>query len=95
MQRLVVPEEMKVGRIAQKPTTTAVGTIASTAGRIIRIICWLMVIGGVGGGGLILVTGMTAARSAPQEAVVVSLALACAILPYCFARAITEITRDS
>lgn len=94
MERLVIPDEMKVGA-ANRPATVEENISKAGAGRVIRIICWLIVIGGVAIGGLILFAGMSQAQSAPQEAVVITLALACAILPYCLARAITEITRDS
>ncbi|MCU1290061.1 MAG: hypothetical protein JWN60_2290 [Acidobacteria bacterium] len=56
------------------------------------MLLWMGVIAGVVIGGFILIGGMSMATTAPQEAVVISLALACAILPYCFARAFTEMT---
>lgn len=59
------------------------------------ILVWLLPIFGVAFGLLILVGGIASATGAPQEAVIISLALACAILPYCFARAITEIANVS
>ena len=95
MNRLVVPDEMKVGRFAPEPSEIKDETSATTGSRSIRLLSWVFVIGGVATGFVILIFGMAAAQSAPQEAVVVSLAIACAVLPYCFARAVTEITRDS
>ncbi|MFZ1699970.1 MAG: hypothetical protein WAU71_04050 [Pyrinomonadaceae bacterium] len=61
---------------------------------IISSICWLATIGGVCVGCVILAGGMATAKSAPQEAVVVTLACASAILPYCLARAVTEIVSN-
>lgn len=63
----------------------------STSGRTIIALLWIIPIIGVVIGGFILLTGFATANSAPQEAVVAALACACAVLPYCFTRAITEI----
>ena len=60
----------------------------------IIIVVWIIAILGVGAGVLILVGGFATASGAPQEAVVAALACACAILPYCFARAVTELVRS-
>lgn len=60
---------------------------------ILVVMVWLVSIGGAGLGVFILVTGFIDAKSAPQEAVIAALACACAILPYCFARAVTEMLR--
>ncbi len=60
---------------------------------IVVILAWIICVGGVVVGGIILLTGFATAGSAPQEAVVAALACACAILPYCFARGITEIVK--
>ena len=38
-------------------------------------------------GGLVLVGGLVLSNGAPQEAAVAGVALACAVLPYCLARA--------
>lgn len=62
--------------------------------QIIIIIAWIISLLGVGLGGLVLIGGFSMASGAPQEAVVCALACACAILPYCFARAITELIRS-
>lgn len=72
----------------KSPKTTQNG---GSAMKVIAILLWLGTIGGVFLGTFILVTGLVSATGAPQEAVVCCLALACAILPYCFARAVTEI----
>lgn len=60
---------------------------------VILSILWTISLLGAIAGGFVLVTGMQAASSAPQEAVVCALACALAILPYCFARAVTEIVQ--
>ena len=52
---------------------------------------WVLVCLTVPLSGLILVGGMASATGAPQEAVVICLALAVCIIPYVFARAVTEI----
>lgn len=57
------------------------------------IIVWTISFLGTIAGGIILFMGMSSAQSAPQEAVIVALAIACAVLPYCFARAISELSR--
>lgn len=54
---------------------------------------WVVALLGVVVGVLILVGGIGSANGAPQEAVVVSLSIACAVLPYCLARAISELTK--
>ena len=51
---------------------------------------WFPLIGSILGA-LVLVFGFPSASSAPQEAVVVALSAALAIIPYVFARAISEI----
>jgi hypothetical protein len=61
--------------------------------KVIVVLNWIGVMVGCIAGALVGVTGMATASSAPQEAVVVCLALACAVIPYCWARAWTEIYR--
>lgn len=58
--------------------------------QVLCVLAWIGVFLGCGLGGLIIVGGMAQANSAPQEAVVVCLGLACAIIPYCAARSLTE-----
>lgn len=43
----------------------------------------------------VLVGGMSVATGAPQEAVFVALALFVAVVPYCFARALSELKGNS
>lgn len=54
-------------------------------------ICWVVTMLGCLLGGVVIVVGFAYAQSAPQEAVVITLGLACAVIPYCFARAVSEI----
>jgi|GEM_PF-4946742 len=61
--------------------------------KVLAIVLWVGVCGAVCISGLILLGGMTSANGAPQEAVVICLALAVAVIPYIFARAITEIAK--
>jgi hypothetical protein len=58
--------------------------------KVVISLVWLLPIGGACLGGLILITGFPSATGAPQEAVVASLACACAIIPYVLARGIAE-----
>lgn len=55
---------------------------------------WLAAICGAGMGAFTLVTGLAGSTGAPQQAAVAGIACAFAILPYCFARAITEMLRS-
>ena len=59
------------------------------------IVMWVLVCLAVPISGLILFGGMASATGAPQEAVVVCLAMAVSVIPYVFARAITEIANLS
>lgn len=59
--------------------------------KILVTLSWVGVLGGCGLGAFVLVTGMATATGAPQEAVVICLAMALAIIPYCGARALTTI----
>ena len=51
---------------------------------------WLPLIGSILGA-LVLVFGLPSTEGAPQEAVVVAVSVALAIIPYVFARAVSEI----
>lgn len=51
---------------------------------------WLLTIIGALFGGAILVIGFTSANGAPQQAAAGALAIGCAVIPYCLARAISE-----
>lgn len=59
--------------------------------KVIQMLSWIGVIAGCLLGGLVAATGLLSASGAPQEAVVLCLALALAIIPYCWARAWKEI----
>ena len=54
-------------------------------------ICWAMTLLGCLMGVAIIILGFASAQGAPQEAVVAALGIACAVIPYCFARAVTEL----
>ena len=54
---------------------------------------WIAVIVGAVLGALTLLGGIFGANSAVQESAAFALAIAFAIIPYCFARALSEIER--
>ncbi len=41
-------------------------------------------------GALLLIVGVSGANGAPQEAAAAAIAIACAVIPYCMARAVDE-----
>lgn len=55
--------------------------------------CWVLTVVGSLLGIVIVGVGMLIAQSAPQEAVVVALGIACAVVPYCLARAVSELSK--
>lgn len=59
--------------------------------KVLALVMWILVCLAVPLAALILFGGMASATGAPQEAVVVCLAIAVAVIPYVFARAVTEI----
>lgn len=63
--------------------------------KVLLILLWIGVCIAVGLAALILVGGMSTANGAPQEAVVICLALAVAILPYVLTRAVEGIALAS
>jgi len=52
---------------------------------------WTLAILGALIGLLILLFGLPTANGAPQEASISAIAIACAVIPYCLARGVTEI----
>jgi hypothetical protein len=56
-----------------------------------RTLLWLLTIAGSLFGALIGIVGVTAAHGAPQEAAAAAVAVACAVIPYCLARAVSEL----
>lgn len=52
---------------------------------------WILTIAGSILGGLIAGIGVLAAKGAPQEAASAAIGLALAVIPYCLARAVSEI----
>ena len=61
----------------------------------ILILLWIAVCLAAGVATLILISGMAAASGAPQEAVVCALAVAVAVIPYVFTRAVEGIALAS
>jgi hypothetical protein len=53
---------------------------------------WALTIIGSVLGGFISVGGVLAANGAPQEAAAAAVGVACAVIPYCLARAVSEIS---
>ncbi|MBE8596869.1 hypothetical protein [Xenorhabdus sp. BG5] len=59
-------------------------------------ILWLLVIfGSVLGLTMGLIPALTMAESAPQEAAGAAIAVACAVVPYCIARAVSMLSDSS
>ena len=52
---------------------------------------WILTVLGSLIGGLTLLVGLLAAQSSPQEASVSAMAIAFAVIPYCLARAVSEL----
>ena len=59
--------------------------------RVIMIFAWIWALLGSLAGCAVLVSGWSSAESSPQEAAVAGMALAIAVLPYCFARVLSGI----
>lgn len=58
---------------------------------LISLILWVVVVVASVIAGLDLVTGLNAATSAPQQAAAAAMAAAQVIVPYCLARAVSEV----
>jgi len=58
---------------------------------MIKAFFWSLVIIGSIIGGIIFLFGIAAAKSAPQEAAAAASGIAFAVIPYCLARAISQI----
>jgi hypothetical protein len=58
-------------------------------------ILWALTILGSLLGAFIAVTGVMNANGAPQEAAAAAMGVACAVIPYCLARAVAEITKPT
>lgn len=59
-----------------------------------RKFSWALVIVGALLGGFTLLA-VVSAQSAPQEAALAAIAVALAVIPYCFARAVTELAKPA
>jgi hypothetical protein len=66
-------------------------TFMRTLERVFVKTLWLLTIVGCFVGGLIGMVGVVAAKGAPQEASAAAIAVACAVIPYCLARAVSEL----
>ncbi len=55
---------------------------------------WLVTIIGSIVGGMVVYVGVGAAKGAPQEAAAAAVGLAMAVIPYCLARAVSEIGKS-
>lgn len=60
-----------------------------------KVSLWALTIIGSVLGGLVSVVGVLAATGAPQEAAAAAIGVACAVIPYCLARAVSEISDSS
>ena len=52
---------------------------------------WVITIVGSAIGAFVSITGVLAANGAPQEAAAAAIGVACAVIPYCLARAVSEL----
>lgn len=60
-----------------------------------RKFAWILTIVGSVLGALEVVVGLAEASSAPQQAAIAAIGVSLAVVPYCFARAIDEISNES
>lgn len=60
----------------------------------IEFVWVLVIVGAVIAGGMLAMTFMSS-MSAPQEAAGAAMAVGCVVIPYCFARAVTEIAKSN
>lgn len=56
---------------------------------------WALAVCGSILGGIVSVAGVLAAKGAPQEAAAAAIGVACAVIPYCLARAVSEISHST
>ena len=67
------------------------GGNAATKGKTLRSVLWWATAVGAGLGALTLVIGVASADGAPQEASAAAISVGLAVIPYCFARAVSKI----
>ena len=72
-------------------TASQSGGNAATKGKTLRAVLWWITAVGAGLGALALIIGVAAADGAPQEAAAAAIAVGLAVIPYCFARAVSKI----
>ena len=82
---VVIPPQLAKPETLQHQTARQGGCLSGTF--------WGLTLLGSLLGGVILVIGVFTANGAPQEAAAAAIALGCAVIPYCVARAISELTR--
>lgn len=71
---------------------TAVASKGSNSGmKVLIILSWIGSLTAAGLAGLMFLGGITMANGAPQEAALAGMCLVIAVIPYCIARALTEI----
>ena len=63
--------------------------------RVIMALAWIWALLGSLVGCAVLVGGVSTAESSPQEAAIAGIALAIAVMPYCFARSLSAIRSGS
>lgn len=66
----------------------------SSLSQVVLMLVWVAACCSATFGGLIVLTGMAAAKSAPQEASACAFGLSWAIIPYCIAKGVTEMVRS-
>jgi hypothetical protein len=59
---------------------------------MLRVILWVLTIIGAAFGTLVLLSSLFSAQSAPQQAAAAAIAVALVVLPYCCARALSELS---
>ena len=57
-----------------------------------KTLLWVLTIVGSLLGGFIVFLGVFATNGAPQEAAAAAIGVACAVIPYCIARAVSELS---
>ena len=72
-----------------------VSDVAQTTVSVLIRLVWVAPLAGAAYSTLNLMSNWESAKTAPEQAAVAGYALACTVLPYCFARAITGIVGKS
>lgn len=91
--RTIVPPEGD-NTIRNNHNARPAGSIVKTVARVAAAVCWFGVMLAAGLAFAVLVVGLTTTTNVMQQVTFISLSLAVVILPYCFARAVAEITKS-